>query len=134
MFHYIFYFQHMDIYGEIILDHYRNPHHYGRLEKATLSAKDVNPLCGDSIQIDLLIDGNNTIQDIAFTAQGCAISQASASMLSDILIGKSLKFAAQICSEDIYEMVGVPLSPARIKCALLGLSAIKKAITLQYVS
>lgn len=74
------------------------------------------------------------IQDIAFTAQGCAISQASASMLCDMLVGKSLKFAAQICNEDVYEMVGVPLSPARVKCALLSLFALKKAITLQYIS
>lgn len=120
----------MDLYGEIILDHFQNPHHHGRLERATLSGRDSNPLCGDQIQLDILADAEGTIVDVGFTGQGCAISQASVSMLTDALIGKSLFEAAQMSNDDIYQMLGVPLSPARVKCALLGLTTLKKTITL----
>ena len=120
----------MDLYGEIILDHFQNPHHHGRLDNATLSGRDSNPLCGDQIQLDLVTDQDGTIVDVGFTGQGCAISQASASMLTDELIGKSLFEAVQISNEDIYHMLGVPLSPARVKCALLSLVTLKKTITL----
>lgn len=120
----------MDLYGEIILDHFQNPHHHGRLDQATFSGRDSNPLCGDQIQLDILSDQEGTIIDVGFTGQGCAISQASASMLTDALIGKSLFEAAQMSNDDIYQMLGVPLSPARVKCALLGLTTLKKTITL----
>ena len=117
----------MDLYAEIILDHYRNPHHYGKLEKSTFSAKDSNPLCGDSIQMDLLVDTDGSIKDVGFVGKGCAISQASASMLTDELINKSLPEAVQMTNEDMYNLVGVPLTPARVKCALLSLYVLKKA-------
>jgi nitrogen fixation NifU-like protein len=120
----------MDLYGEIILDHFKNPHHYGRLEHATLSGRDSNPLCGDQIQLDLQTDNEGTIIDVGFTGQGCAISQAGASMLTDELIGKTLYEAVQMQNEDIYEMLKVPLSGARVKCALLALVTLKKTITL----
>ena len=120
----------MDLYAEIILDHYQNPHHHGRLERATLSGRDSNPLCGDQIQLDLQTDREGTIIDVGFTGQGCAISQASASMLTDELMGKSLFDAAQMMNEDVYRMLGVPLSTARVKCALLALVTLKKTITL----
>lgn len=120
----------MDLYGEIILDHYQNPHHHGRLEHATLSGRDSNPLCGDQIQLDLQTDREGNIVDVGFTGQGCAISQASASMLTDELMGKSLYEAAQMTNEDIFRMLGVPLTAARIKCALLSLVTLKKTITL----
>jgi len=120
----------MDLYGEIILDHYKNPHHHGRLAQPSISARDTNPLCGDEIQLDLLIDDQGQILEIGFAGIGCAISQASTSMLSDELIGKSLAEAEQITNEDIYELLGVPLTPSRVKCALLGLVTMKKALTL----
>ncbi len=121
----------MDLYGEIILDHYQNPHHHGRLEFATLSGRDSNPLCGDQIQLDLITDRDGVITDAGFTGQGCAISQASASMLTDELIGKTLFEAVQMNSEDIYKMLNVPLTTARVKCALLSLATLKKTITLE---
>ncbi len=120
----------MDLYGEIILDHFQNPHHHGRLEHATLSGRDSNPLCGDQIQLDLQTDQDGTIIDVGFTGQGCAISQASASMLTDELIGKSLFEAAQMSNEDIYGMLKIPLTTSRVKCALLVLVTLKKTITL----
>ncbi len=120
----------MDLYGEIILDHYQNPHHHGRLERATLSGRDSNPLCGDQIQLDLQTDQEGIIIDVGFTGQGCAISQASASMLTDELLGKNLFEAIQISNEDIYRMLGVPLTSARVKCALLSLITLKKTITI----
>lgn len=118
----------MDLYGEIILDHFKHPHHYGKLEQPTFSAEDVNPLCGDKVQLDVLLDENGKIVDIGFTGEGCAISQASASMLTDELIGKTLEEASKLHNENIYEMMQVPLSPARVKCALLSLVVLKKGI------
>ncbi len=120
----------MNLYGEIILDHFQNPHHRGRLERATLSGRDSNPLCGDQIQLDLQTDKDGTIVDVGFTGQGCAISQASASMLTDELIGKSLYEAAQMTNEDIFRLLNIPLTASRVKCALLSLATLKKTITL----
>lgn len=120
----------MDLYGEIILDHFRNPHHSGRLERATLSGRDSNPLCGDQIQLDLQTDEEGTIIDVGFTGQGCAVSQASASMLTDELIGKSLYEAAQMTNEDVLGLLNIPLTASRVKCALLILATLKKTITL----
>lgn len=118
----------MELYAEIILDHYQNPHHFGTLSNATFSAEDANPLCGDKLKMDFVIDENGKISDVAFSGEGCAISRASASMLTDELIGKSLEEAGKITSENIFEMIQVPLTPARVKCALLGLAVLKKAL------
>ena len=120
----------MDLYAENILDHFRSPHHYGRLEMANLTGKDSNPLCGDSLVMDFVVDAENRINDIGFTGRGCAISQASASMLTDELLGKTLEDALELTNEDIYKMLQVPLTPARVKCALLSLYTVKKAVTL----
>ncbi|MFA5829471.1 MAG: SUF system NifU family Fe-S cluster assembly protein [Candidatus Gracilibacteria bacterium] len=118
----------MELYAEIILDHYQNPHHFGTLSHATFCAEDANPLCGDKLKMDFVIDKNDKISDVAFSGEGCAISRASASMLTDELIGKSLEEAGKITSENIFEMIQVPLTPARVKCALLGLAVLKKAL------
>ena len=118
----------MDLYSEIILDHYKNPHNYGSLKNPTLSAEDVNPLCGDKIRIDLKLDSKNKVENVGFSGEGCAISQASTSMLTDELLGKSLKEINKLTNEDIYKMIHVPLTPARIKCAILSLVVVKKAI------
>lgn len=116
----------MDLYAENILDHYREPRHHGKLESATVSAADANPLCGDKIEIGLrLKDG--LIEEATFTGEGCAISQAGASMLMEEIQGKSLEEIFKIANEDVYEMLGVPLTTARVKCALLGFVTLKKA-------
>lgn len=120
----------MDLYAENILDHYRNPHNKGKLENATVSFADSNPLCGDKIEIGVRINDKGIIEDIGFTGEGCAISQASTSMLTDEVIGKSVDAVNGITNEKIYELLGVPLTTNRVKCALLSLVALKKALAL----
>lgn len=119
----------MDLYAENILEHYHNPLHYGQLEAPTVSFEDSNPLCGDVIRLDLQIKDNKLIE-VRFSGEGCAISQASASMLLDEVIGKDVSFIKEISNEHIYNLLGVTLSPARIKCALLSLATLKKALLL----
>ena len=110
-----------DIYREIILDHYRNPRNKGKLENADVTVHDSNPLCGDEIDIHLKVDGG-VIKDVKFEGKGCAISQASASMLTELVIGKDLNVVKDLKKEDILENIGLTnLGPARIKCALLSL-------------
>jgi len=121
-----------DIYREIILDHYRNPRNKGKLALADVSAHDSNPLCGDEIDIHLKIDSSR-IQDIKFEGRGCAISQASASMLTEMVSGKDLKFIKDLQKEDILENIGLTnLGPARIKCALLSLKVLKVGMIKYY--
>jgi nitrogen fixation protein NifU and related proteins len=111
-------------YREYILDHYKNPRNFGRLESPTLSHEEDNPLCGDVVGIDLqLKDGN--IEEVRFHGRGCAISQASASLLTERLKGISLDEARKISKEDVFEDLGIDISPARIKCALLSLKVLK---------
>ena len=121
-----------DIYREIILDHYRNPRNKGKLENADVVIHDSNPLCGDQIDIYLKVkDGN--IQDIKFDGRGCAISQASASMLTEMIINKPLTNAKDISKDDILENIGLTnLGPARIKCALLSLKVLKMGMVKYY--
>lgn len=118
----------MDIYSETILEYFKNPPNKGQLIKATTKASEDNPLCGDKISIFLQIDNKGKITNATFDGEGCAISQASASMLTESIIGKSAKTIKKIKNEKIYEMLGIEISPARIKCALLGLTTMKKAI------
>jgi nitrogen fixation NifU-like protein len=118
----------MDIYAENIMDHYRHPRHKGKMKSATARAEDSNPLCGDEIAIDLVVDKNNTVKDAKFSGAGCAISQASASMLLDHIIGKKIGTIKKLNKDNVCEMLGVPLTPARLKCALLSLYVLKKAI------
>lgn len=120
----------MDLYSEIILDHYQNPHHTGELPDPKISIFKNNPLCGDTIELDLKISGGK-IKDVAFIGNGCAISQASMSLLSDYIIGKKTEEVLNIKSSEIYELLGVPISPARVKCALLGLDAAQELIKSQ---
>lgn len=119
----------MDIYSEIILDHYKHPRNKGSIKNATASAVEHNPLCGDKIKIDILLDKSGKIKTIKFLGEGCAISQAAASMLLETLHGKTLKEVEKIKNKDVIKMLNIPISPAREKCALLGLIATKKAIT-----
>jgi nitrogen fixation protein NifU and related proteins len=114
-----------DIYREIILDHYRNPRNKGKLPEADISTHDSNPLCGDEIDIHMKIQGDR-IMDIKFEGRGCAISQASASMLTEMVINKPLTSVKDIAKTDILENIGLTnLGPARIKCALLALKVMK---------
>jgi nitrogen fixation NifU-like protein len=110
-----------DMYRQQILDHYKNPRNYGELEDPTFSHVGENPSCGDTIQIDVeLAEDGETIERVAFSGDGCAISQASASMLTEKLRGKSLAELAEMDTNDITEMLGVDISPMRIKCAVLA--------------
>ncbi|WP_038039037.1 Fe-S cluster assembly sulfur transfer protein SufU [Thermorudis peleae] len=115
-----------DLYREHILDHYEHPRNYGTLDPADRSFEDSNPLCGDRIRIDLRIrDGK--ITEIAFTGRGCAISQAAASILTEMVKGQDLEAVKQLTADDLLEELGIPISPARRKCALLSLKVLKAA-------
>ncbi len=113
-----------DLYREIILDHYQHPHNHGEIPNADIRSEDSNPLCGDKIHIDLKLK-DNIVEDVKFNGKGCAISQASASMLTDELIGKSLDDIKKIDKNFILDMLGISLGPTRIKCALLSLKVVK---------
>lgn len=116
-----------DIYKDIILDYYRHPRNFGDLQDPDVRAKDSNPLCGDIIEMQLKIkDGK--IDDLRFKGRGCAISQASASMLTELAKGKTLEEVKALSKADILNMLGVDPGPTRIKCALLGLKVIKLAV------
>ncbi|WP_073309063.1 Fe-S cluster assembly sulfur transfer protein SufU [Halobaculum gomorrense] len=110
-----------DMYRQQILDHYKNPRNYGELDDVTFSHTGENPSCGDTITVDVrLEDDGETIDYVAFSGDGCAISQASASMLSERLQGMTLEELEAMDTDDITEMLGVDISPMRIKCAVLA--------------
>ncbi len=110
-----------DMYRQQILDHYKNPRNYGELEDADIEHVGENPMCGDTIKMFVrLADDEETIEYVSFVGDGCAISQASASMLSQELQGRSLEAVREMDRDDIIDMLGVELSPMRIKCAVLA--------------
>jgi len=117
-----------DLYRENILDHYQNPRHYGTLDDPDISYEDDNPLCGDVIRLDIKLDEQNRISQVAFSGEGCAISQASASMLTEEIVGKTLEQVKRISKEDVLDMLGIQLGPVRIKCALLSLKVLKAGV------
>lgn len=113
-----------DLYREVILDHYQNPRNYGTLEPSDISYEEDNPVCGDHIRLDLrLKDGR--VSEVRFSGHGCAISQASASMLTEAIQGKTLEELRAFGKDDVLNMLGIPLGPVRIKCALLSLKVLK---------
>ncbi|HET6458477.1 MAG TPA: SUF system NifU family Fe-S cluster assembly protein [Nitrosopumilaceae archaeon] len=117
-----------DIYREIILDYYRNPRNYGKIENPDISHKSSNPLCGDELEMHINLR-ENKVTDVKFTGKGCAISQASASMLTELIMGKDFDFVKKLTKEDILENLGLhDLGPARIKCALLSLYVLKNGV------
>jgi nitrogen fixation protein NifU and related proteins len=119
-----------DMYQEIILQHYRAPHHFGPLEHASLSGEESNPLCGDHIRMELRLEGAEPrVGEVRFSGDGCAISVASASMLTDRIQGKTLAEVKSLTQEDMLALVGIPLSPVRIKCALTGFAALGRALS-----
>lgn len=119
------------LYRDFILDHYRNPRNAGTLDAPDASFEDLNPLCGDKIRMDLRIrDG--VIEDVRFKGRGCAISQASASLLTEAIKGKRIADIDAIGKDEVLENLGISISPARLKCALLGLKVLKSALALAY--
>ncbi len=124
-----------DMYQEIILQHYRAPHHFGPLDGADRTGEESNPLCGDHITLRLKLDAaQERIEEVRFEGDGCAISLASASMLTDAIAGKTVAEAKQMTRDDVFGLLGIPLSPARVKCALTGFVALGKALHPEYAA
>ena len=117
-----------DLYRDEILEHYRKPHNFGTLPEPDAVQEGSNPLCGDRITLMLGIGAGGTIDEVAFTGRGCAISQASASMLTDEIKGKPLAELARLGKDDVLESLGIEISPARLKCALLSLETLRRAL------
>lgn len=117
-----------DLYRELIIDRYKNPHYRGHLEPHDITFEDENPLCGDQIRIDLRVDNNGMVKEALFEGHGCAISQASADLLIESIQGRPLDEIKQMDKEDVLEMLGVELSPIRLKCALLSLKVLKAGV------
>lgn len=117
-----------DLYRDEILEHYRHPHNFGTLAEPDLVHEGSNPLCGDRITLMLGIGEGDTVQQVAFTGRGCAISQASASMLTDEIKGKPIAELARLGRADVLETLGIEISPARLKCALLSLDTLRRAL------
>lgn len=115
-----------DFYRDYILDHYRNPRNFGSLERPDVEAEDLNPLCGDQIRMQLELD-DGVVRDVRFSGRGCAISQASASMLTERVKGMKLADIAKLSKDVVLEDVGIGISPTRMKCAMLGLRVLKSA-------
>jgi nitrogen fixation NifU-like protein len=113
-----------DLYRQNILDHYQNPRNWGTLPKPDITAEDANPLCGDRLRMDLTVkDGR--IDQVRFTGEGCSISRAAASMLTEEIQGKTVEEVKRIGREEVLEMLGIELGPVRLKCALLALKTLK---------
>ena len=117
-----------DLYREVIIEHYKNPSYRGRLDPHDISFADNNPLCGDHIQIDLRVDEEGKVSEARFDGHGCAISQASADLLIESVIGKPLEEIKKLSKKDILEMLGIDLGPVRLKCALLSLKVLKAGV------
>jgi len=117
-----------DLYRELIIDRYQNPLYRGMLEPNDITFEDANPLCGDELRIDLRVDDKGIVSEVAFSGHGCAISQASADLLLESILGKSLDEVRDITKEDILEMLGIELGPVRLKCALLSLKVLKAGV------
>ena len=118
-----------DMFREVILDHYKNPRNYGPLEEPHAHAEGQNPLCGDEVSIFVRFgDDGETIDEIGFEGRGCAISQAATSMLTEMVKGRKASEVAAMPQEDLLEEIGIPLTPVRLKCAILGLTTLKLAL------
>jgi len=117
-----------DLYREVIIEHYKNPSYRGKLDPHDISFADDNPLCGDHIQIDLRVDADGNVSDARFDGHGCAISQASADLLVESILGKPLEEVKRLNRQDILDMLGIDLGPVRLKCALLSLKVLKAGV------
>jgi nitrogen fixation protein NifU and related proteins len=116
-----------DFYRENILDHYKNPRNHGHIEQPSAVAEGVNPLCGDELAIELKVE-DGVVTDVRYNGRGCAISQAAASMLSDAVKGKPVAELSDIGKDDVLDELGIPLTPIRLKCAMLSVGVLKVAL------
>jgi nitrogen fixation NifU-like protein len=117
-----------DLYRDYILEHYRRPHNFGVLEHPSASIEGSNPLCGDRITLQLHVSEDGRVDQVAFTGRGCAISQASASLLTDEIKGKPVADVAGFRADDLLDLLGIEISPARLKCAMLSHDTLQKAL------
>jgi len=117
-----------DLYREVIIEHYKNPSYRGHLDPHDIKFEDNNPLCGDHIEITLQTTEDGTVKDARFDGHGCAISQASADLLVESIIGKPLEDVKKLNKQDILDMLGIDLGPVRLKCALLSLKVLKAGV------
>jgi nitrogen fixation NifU-like protein len=117
-----------DLYREVIIDHYKNPHFRGRLDPHDIRFEDDNPLCGDHIEITLRLDGEGRVADGRFDGRGCAISQASADLLLESVMGRPVEEIKKLTKQDVLDLLGIDLGPVRLKCALLSLKVLKAGV------
>jgi nitrogen fixation NifU-like protein len=116
-----------ELYRDNILDHYKNPRNAGHLDNPSVEADGVNPLCGDELHVELLVT-DGVVEDVRYNGRGCAISQAAASMLSDAVKGRKVEDVERMGKEDVLDELGIPLTPIRLKCALLSVGVLKVAL------
>ncbi len=119
-----------ELYREHILEHYKHPHNHGRLEQFDIDHKEFNPLCGDEIEMFVKFDKNKKVEKIGFVGKGCAISQSSASMLTDEAQGKTIEELQHLPKEKVFELLQIPINPVRVKCALLSWVALNRGVLL----
>jgi nitrogen fixation NifU-like protein len=117
-----------DLYRQLIIDRYKNPLYRGSLDPHDIAFEDDNPLCGDHIRVELRLDGDHVVKEAAFEGHGCAISQASADLLMENVIGKTLDEVKAISKDDLLALLGLDLGPVRLKCALLSLKVLKAGV------
>jgi nitrogen fixation NifU-like protein len=116
------------LYREQILDHYKNPRNHGLLEPADAQAEGQNPLCGDEVTVSVRLRDDGVVEDVGFEGRGCAISQAATSMLTDLVKGRTAEEVAAMPKDELLDELGIPLTPVRLKCAILGLGVLKLAL------
>ncbi len=116
------------LYRELILDHYKNPRNHGLLEPSDALAEGQNPLCGDEVTVSVRIGADDRIEEVGFEGRGCAISQAATSMLTDLVKGRTAEEVAAMPKDELLDELGIPLTPVRLKCAILGLGVLKLAL------
>jgi nitrogen fixation protein NifU and related proteins len=116
------------LYREVILDHYKNPRNHGLLDPADAHAEGQNPLCGDELAVTVRFGEGDVIEEVGFDGRGCAISQAATSMLSDLVKGRTVEQVAAMPTQELLDELGIPLTPVRLKCAILGLGVLKLAL------
>jgi len=115
------------LYREQILEHYKRPHNFGRIEEPDLEFEDTNPFCGDEQQVTIRLGDDGRVAEVAFEGQGCAISTAATSLLTDELVGKTREELLAIPKEEVLDLLGIEISATRMKCAMLGLKVVKSA-------